>query len=166
MASILYFFKWRRALKFPELLRSLLASFLWFVAPNWKSMQGNWATPLTSAPESQGDSTESLEDPAKRAMITPDRIMKLTNTLMDERMMNDYGLILDCTPKGGFRNGSSSHFMELATCCNGLKTSKKLQCLHGVKLGTEGLKGWVLAVDNLDKNEQERQQHEQALGRP
>ena len=113
-------------------------SIIW--CPQLEIYAGELSHSLTSAPESQGD-TESLEDPAKRAMITPDRIMKLTNTLMDERMMNDYGLILDCTPKGGFRNGSSSHFMELATCCNGLKTSKKIQRLRGVKLGTEGLKG-------------------------
>ena len=111
-------------------------------------MQGNSAAPLTATPESQGD-TVSLEDPAKRAMITPDRVMMLANTLMDEKMMTDHGIILESTPKGGFRNGSACHFKELVNYSNGLAPSKRPQCLHGVKLGTEGLKGWVLAIKNL-----------------
>ena len=61
----------------------------------------------------------------------------IANTLMDEKMMADHGIILESTPKGGFRNGSACHF-----------------------------KGWVLAIKNLAKTEQECQEHERAIGRP
>ena len=128
-------------------------------------MQGISAAPLTATPESQGD-TESLEDPAKRAMITPDRVMMLTITLIDEKMITDHGIILESTSKAGFRNGSACHFKELVNYFNGLAPSQKPQCLHWVKLGTEGLKGWVLAIKNLAKTEQECQEHERAIGRP
>ena len=127
-------------------------------------MQGISAAPLTATPESQGD-TESLEDPAKRAMITPDRVMMLTITLIDEKMITDHGIILESTSKAGFRNGSACHFKELVNYFNGLAPSQKPQCLHVVKLGTEGLKGWVLSIKNLAKTEEERQEHERAIGR-
>ena len=65
---------------------------------------------------------------------------------MDERVMTDHGIMLESTPKGGFRNGSSSHFKELVKTIYELEPSKKPQCLHGVKLGIEGSKRWVLAT--------------------
>ena len=36
-------------------------------------------------------------------------------------MMDDYCLILECTPKAGFKDGSSNHFKQLASYLNGSK---------------------------------------------
>ena len=46
-------------------------------------MQDTSAVPSIAAPESQ-----FLEDSAKRAMITSDRVMMLANILMDESMID------------------------------------------------------------------------------
>ena len=54
---------------------------------------------------------------------------------LNERMMTDHGIVLESTPKGAFRNGSSSHFKELVKNIYELEPSKKPQCLYGVTIG-------------------------------
>ena len=71
--------------------------------------------------------------------------------------------LLESTPKGGFRNASSSQFKELVKNIYKLEPSKEPQCLHGVKFGIEGSKRWVLAIKNFTKTERKRQEHVRAI---
>ena len=44
---------------------------------------------------------------------------------MDPCMMAEYGIILESTPKLGFKNGTQPFFTKLATFFNDLEPSKK-----------------------------------------
>ena len=65
-------------------------------------------------------------------------------------MMDEYCLTFQSILKGGFKNGLN-HFKQHAIYLKGLEWGKKPQCLHGVRLGFEALRRWVIANKNLDK---------------
>ena len=60
----------------------------------------------------------------KRCTMTNERLVIVANTLMDSVMMNEFGLILDFTSRGGFRQGTLPLFMKLAKCF----TDKQFEC--------------------------------------
>ena len=69
--------------------------------------------------------SESGSDAAKIARVNNERLIVLANTLMNDDIMEEYWLILDCTPKGCYKNGTDRFFSNLATFLNGLDSSKK-----------------------------------------
>ena len=78
--------------------------------------------------------SESGSDAAKIARVNNERWIVLANTLMNDDIMEEYGLILDSTQKGGYKNGTERFFTNLAAYLNGLESSKKHSCIAGVTL--------------------------------
>ena len=52
------------------------------------------------------DVTEAGTSYERRAMMTNERLEMVANTILDETMMTQYGIVLDNTPKGGYKHGS------------------------------------------------------------
>ena len=52
------------------------------------------------------DATEAGTCDERRAMLTNERLEMVANNMMDETMMAQYGIVLDNTPKGGYKHGS------------------------------------------------------------
>ena len=72
----------------------------------------------------------------------------LANTLMNDDIMEEYGLILDSTQKGGYKNGTERVFTNLTAYLNGLESSKKHSCIAGITLTGTGLKAWLTNIKN------------------
>ena len=109
--------------------------------------------------------SDSSSDAAKGGRQNPERLIVLANTLMNDDMMEQYGLILDSTPKGGYKQGTDRFFVSLATYLNGLESSKKHSCIAGVTLTGTGLKAWLTVIKKLATEETKRQEMASAAGR-
>ena len=109
--------------------------------------------------------SESSSDAAKRIRVNNERLIVLANTLMNDDMMEQYGIILDSTKAGGYKNGSEKFFTSLATFLNGLESSKKHSCIAGVTLTGTGLKAWMTCIKKLASEEKQRQEVASAAGR-
>ena len=72
---------------------------------------------------------------------------------MNDDIMEEYGLILDSTQKGGYKNGTERFFTNLAAYLNGLESSKKHSCVAGVTLTGTGLKAWLTNIKRLATDE-------------
>jgi hypothetical protein len=77
-------------------------------------------------------------------------------------MMNEYGLILETTPKGGYKNGTGPFFIKLAR----FLTEKQHASMQGTELGQEALKSswWVTATKTFAKEEERRQEIKRSKG--
>jgi hypothetical protein len=127
---------------------------------NWKLMEA-----IPAASDSQASSPQQAIDVSnkslKRCMMTYERLIMVTNTLMDPVMMNEYGLILETTPKGGYKNGTKPFFIKLAS----FFTEKQQGSMQGTELGEEALKSWITAIKTFARQEADRQEIERSKGR-
>ena len=101
------------------------------------------------------DATEAGTCDERRAMLTNERLEMVANNMMDETMMAQYGIVLDNTPKGGYKHGSDGFFKSLATFFNNQKPKHNM--LIGVTLGVGALKSWITSIKSLAKLEADRQ---------
>ena len=121
-----------------------------------------------TAPNADSDlnpEADAVSNDPKRAVMTNERLMVLANTLMDPALMEEYGLILDSTPKLGFKNGTQPFFEKLTRFFNELEASKRHKCMVGVTLGWCALKSWVSTIKVLARTEQDRLDLERSTGR-
>ena len=84
---------------------------------------------------------------------------------MNDDIMEEYGLILDSTQKGGYKNGTERFFTNLAAYLNGLESSKKHSSVARVTLTGTGLKAWLTNIKKLAADETKRQEMGSAAGR-
>ena len=75
---------------------------------------------------------------------------------MNDDIMEEYGLILDSTQKGGYKNGTERVFTDLTAYLNGLESSKKHSCIARVTLTGTGLKAWLTNIKKLAADETKR----------